>query len=192
MVKKAIFLKHGRLAPPRFPSGQIERHEETACPTGFSSRCITHRSSFFQTRPRLLSTRRRGAEKKGNGRRVYEKKRPVIEVFSLESSTYACYSTRTSRCVASSRRNTKKTSNVVPAIPLCRYILSSLEKCSLACVVFAEEIVSSRWRGSNFFSSLLFFTDFRSDCQFQAQWKYILHLFNPEKGNVESIFSNME
>lgn len=151
MVKKAIFLKHGRLAPPRFPSGQIERHEETACPTGFSSRCITHRSSFFQTRPRLLSTRRRGAEKKGNGRRVYEKKRPVIEVFSLESSTYACYSTRTSRCVASSRRNTKKTSNVVPAIPLCRYILSSLEKCSLACVVFAEEIVSSRWRGSNFF-----------------------------------------
>lgn len=43
-----------------------------------------------------------------------------------------------------------------------------------------------------FFSSLLFFTDFRSDCQFQAQWKYILHLFNPEKGNVESIFLNME
>lgn len=48
-------------------------------------------------------------------------------------------------------RNTKKTSNVVPAIPLRRYIYSPLSKSVLSRVVFAEEIVSRGWRGSNFF-----------------------------------------
>lgn len=77
-------------------------------------------------------------------------------------------------------------------------VLSSLEKCSLSPrVVFAEEIVSDDGAVpilSFFFSlflarsSLPTYPD--SDCQFQ--WKYTLRLFNPEKGNVESIFLNRE
>lgn len=78
-------------------------------PTGFSSR-VASRIGHPSSKLGLASspTRRRGAAKKGNGRRVYGKKRPVIEVFPLESSTYARYSSRTGRCVASSQRKTKK------------------------------------------------------------------------------------
>lgn len=72
------------------------------------------------------------------------------------------------------------------------HTLLSRKVFSRLCRICGGDRLESMARFQFFFSSLLFFTDFRSDCQFQAQWKYILHLFNPEKGNVESIFLNME
>lgn len=97
----------------------------------------------------------------------------------------------------------RKTSNVVPAIPLRRYITSSTllsrKVFSLASCRICGGDRLGRWRGSNsffFFLSLscpLFFTDLPGfGLSVSVQWKYTLRLFNPEKGNVESIFLNRE
>lgn len=79
-------------------------------------------------------------------------------------------------------------------------VLSSLEKCSLSPrVVFAEEIVSDdgavpilSFFSLSFLPALLYRLSRIRIVSFSTVEVYTLRLFNPEKGNVESIFLNRE
>lgn len=193
MVKESIFLKPRLTRASSFPKRTNWEARENRVSNRFLL-SLHHASVILLPNSALAysSTRRRGVEKKGNERRVYEKRRPVIEVFSLESSTYARYSTRTSRCVASSHEARRKRPTLFPLFLFAgTYTLLSRKVFSLALVSYLRRRSSRGWRGSNFFfpTTLLYRHPFGfRSVSSTVEVGVLLHLFNPEKENIESIF----
>lgn len=88
-------------------------------------------------------------------------------------------------------RSTKKTSNVVPAIPLRRYIYSPLSKSVLSRPRICGGDRLEDGAVPIFSSQLLFFTDIRSDSvQFRVQWKYFYICLILKKRILNQFFSN--
>lgn len=191
MVKESIFLKPRLTRASSFPKRTNWEARENRVSNRFLL-SLHHASVILLPNSALAysSTRRRGVVKKGNGRRVYEKRRPpVIEVFSLESSTYARYSTRTSRCVASSHETRRKRPTLFPLFHFAgTYTLLSRKVFSLVSYLRRRSSLEDGAVPIFFFPTTLLYRHpfgFRS---VSTTVEVLLHLFNPEKENIESIF----
>lgn len=98
----------------------------------------------------------------------------------------------TSRCVASSHETRRKRPSLFPLFLFAgTYTLLSRKVFSLALVSYLRRRSSRGWRGSNFFfpTTLLYRHPFGfRSVSSTVEVGVLLHLFNPEKENIESIF----
>lgn len=146
MVKESIFLKPRLTRASSFPERTNWEARENRVSNRFLSPLVASRIGHPSSKlgPRLLlDTATRCGEEGKRETSLREEATSHRGLFTREFNLCALLYSNEQVCRVQSR-NTKKTSNVVPAIPLRRYIYSPLSKSVLSRprVVFAEEIVS--------------------------------------------------